>query len=206
MGTQPDRNASGGKWNGTAWSVLIHGAVLVAIVGFLRMPVKLAVYRLPGTRNGLQSLTYYTLGSTQAARSDLPAKAVAQKPVSATHSAVALPKMDIASSASTERGVGGLGQSGLGDGDITIALEKNFPYPTPSLATLPPGFAGDVILDAVIDEHGKVAQLTLVQGVGAPIDQEVMQTVNQWTYVPAMKNGVAVASVQELHFHYERRG
>jgi hypothetical protein len=32
-----------------------------------------------------------------------------------------------------------------------------------------------------------------------------MQTVNQWTYVPAMKNGVPVASVQELHFHYERR-
>jgi protein TonB len=186
--------------------VVVHGAVLVAIVGFLRMPVKVAVYRLPGTRDGLQSLTYYTLGSTQATRSDLPAKAVKQKPESATHSAVAAPKTDIASAPSTERGVGGLGQSGLGDGDITIALEKHFPYPTPSLATLPPGFAGDVVLDAVIDEHGKVAQLTLVQGVGAPIDEEVIATVNQWTYVPAMKNGVAVASVQELHFHYERRG
>jgi protein TonB len=94
----------------------------------------------------------------------------------------------------------------LGDGDVTIALEKYFPYPKPSLSTLPAGFAGDVILNAVIDEHGKVAQLTLLHGVGSPIDDQVIQTVEQWTYVPAMKNGVPVASVQELHFHYERRG
>lgn len=186
--------------------MLIHVVVLVAIVGFLRMPVKLAVYRLPGTRDGLQSLTYYTLGSAQASQSDIPAVSAKQKVASVTHSALAAPTTDAASAPSTERGAGGLGQSGLGDGDITIALEKYFPYPTPSLSALPAGFAGDVILDAVIDEHGRVAQLTLLHGVGAPIDEEVMQTVNQWTYVPAMKNGVAVASVQELHFHYERRG
>jgi protein TonB len=205
MGTQPDGNAFGWNWNGTAWSVVVHAVALVAIAAFLRGP-KLAVYRLPGTRNGLQSLTYYTLGSAQTSQNDIKATSTKQKPASVTHSPIAAPRIDTASAASSERGAGGLGQSGLGDGDITIALEKFFPSPTPSLSALPPGFAGDVILDAVIDEHGKVAQLTLLHGVGAPIDEEVMQTVNQWTYVPAMKNGVAVASMQEIHFHYERRG
>jgi len=205
MRTQPDRNASGWKWNGTTWSVVIHAVVLVAVAGFLRRP-RIAVYRLPGTRNGLQSLTYYTLGSAQASQNDIKPTSTKQKPESVTHSALAAPKIDTASAASSERGAGGLGQSGLGDGDITIALEKYFPHPTPTLSALPPGFVGDVVLDAVIDEHGKVAQLTLKQGVGAPIDAEVMQTVNQWIYVPAMKNGIPVASVQELHFHYERRG
>jgi protein TonB len=61
-----------------------------------------------------------------------------------------------------------------------------------------------VVLDAVIDEHGNVAQLTLVKGLGSPIDQDVIATVQQWRYTPAMKNGVPVASEQELHFHYER--
>jgi protein TonB len=205
MWTQLDKEISGRKWNGAAWSAAIHAVVLIAVMGALRGP-RLAVYRLPGTKNGLQSLTYFTLGSAEATRSDLPAKSVPQKAAVVALSALAAPKTDAASAANSERGAGGLGQSGLGDGDMTIALEKYFPYPTPSLSALPPGFAGDVILDAVIDEHGKVAQLTLLQGVGAPIDEEVIKTVNQWTYVPAMKNGVPVASVQELHFHYERRG
>lgn len=206
METEPDGKSSGGRWKGAAWSVATHGVVLLAIAGFLRLPVKVAVYRLPGTRNGLQSLTYFTLGSAQASKSDIPVVSDKQKAVTVAHSTMAASTTEVASAPNTERGAGGLGQSGLGDGDITIALEKYFPSPAPSLSVLPPGFAGDVILDAVIDEHGKVAQLTLLQGVGAPIDDEVMRTVNQWTYVPAMKNGVAVASVQELHFHYERRG
>lgn len=206
MGTGPDGNAFRSRWNSTAWSVVVHAVALVAILGFLRLPVKVAVYRLPGTKNGLQSLTYYTLGSVQASKSDIPVVSDKQKAAKVAHSTAAAPTTEAASAPDTERGAGGLGQSGLGDGDITIALEKYFPSPAPSLSALPRGFAGDVILDAVIDEHGKVAKLTLLQGVGAPIDDEVMRTVDQWTYVPAMKNGIAVASVQELHFHYERRG
>jgi protein TonB len=206
MGTLPDGSASRFRWNAMTGSLLIHALVLVAIVAVLRAPGKLALYRLPGTRNGVQSLTYYTLGSMQASQSDIRVTSAQPKPASITHSAIAAPRSEAASSPNTERGAGGLGQSGLGDGDVTIALEKYFPYPTPSLSALPPGFAGDVILTAVIDEHGKVAQLTLLHGVGSPIDDQVMQTVEQWTYVPAMKNGVPVASVQELHFHYERRG
>ena len=61
-----------------------------------------------------------------------------------------------------------------------------------------------MILDAVIDDHGKITQLTLVKGLGSPVDETVIATVQQWTYTPAMKNGVPVASEQELHFHYER--
>jgi len=116
------------------------------------------------------------------------------------------PKLSSAVPSSPERGVASSGQSGLGDGDITIALEKYFPYPTPSLSSMPQGAAGDVILKAVIDEHGKIAELTLLEGLGPSIDDEVIQTVNQWVYIPATKGGVPVASVEELHFHYERRG
>ena len=122
------------------------------------------------------------------------------------HNSILAKPEDWTSAPSTERGAENSAQSGLGDGDITIALQKYFPYPKPSLSTLPHGTAGDVILTAVIDEHGKISGLTLLQGLGPAIDNEVIQTVNQWTYTPATKNGVPVASVQELHFHYERNG
>jgi protein TonB len=102
--------------------------------------------------------------------------------------------------------VGNASSSGLGDGNIRIALQKYFPYPKPSLATMSRGSAGDVILHVVIDEHGKITEMTLLQGLGPAIDDAVIQTVNQWTYTPATKDGVPVPSVEELHFHYERRG
>jgi protein TonB len=207
MGTRLGDNAFWSKSNPVMGSVLIHVLLLLAIVGVLRAPVKLAVYRLPGTQNGLRLLTYYSPGSTTPAQSDITAKTTKpQQPQKITHTATAPVVPEAATTASADRGVGNTSASGLGDGNITIALEKYFPYPKPSLAALPPGFNGDVILNAVIDEHGKVTQLTLLHGVGSPIDDQVMQTVEQWTYVPAMKNGIPVASVQELHFHYERRG
>jgi protein TonB len=185
--------------------VAIHAVGILWIAMALRSGVKIAPYRMPGSAQGVQFLTYYSPGSTSVTQAELSAKTVEKpalnskpKPVEAKAEPVVAP--------SSERGVGGAGQSGLGEGNITIALEKYFPYPKPSLDTLPRGTAGDVILNAVIDEHGKIAQLTVVQGLGAAIDNEVIATVNQWVYTPAMKDGVPVPSVEELHFHYERRG
>ena len=94
--------------------------------------------------------------------------------------------------------------SGLGEGEISLALEKYFPYPRPDLSALPHGTRGDVILDAVVGADGKIAELTLVQGLGPAIDNVVIATVKEWSYTPATRHGVPVASKQELHFHYER--
>jgi protein TonB len=202
-----DNNATRPNRKGAALSVLIHAAVFLAVTGVLHRAPKLVVYRLPGAKQGVQYLTYYSPGSTQSAQSDIAAKPVTKsEPKAVAHTVVAPPKTEEATAVRSERGDGNAGQSGIGDGNITIALQKFFPYPTPSLSTLPRGAAGDVILNAVIDEHGKISELTLLQGLGPAIDDEVIQIVNQWTYTPATKDGVPVSSVQELHFHYERRG
>lgn len=202
-----DNNASLPHRRGAVASVAVHALLLLSVAGVLHRAPKLAIYRLPGAKQGVQYLTYYSPGSTQVSQSDIASKAVTKpQPKSVVHSPAATPQTDVATALSTERGEGNAGQSGLGDGNITIALQKFFPYPTPSLSTLPRGTAGDVILNAVIDEHGKISELTLLQGLGPAIDNEVIQTVNQWVYTPATKDGVPVSSVQELHFHYERRG
>jgi protein TonB len=56
----------------------------------------------------------------------------------------------------------------------------------------------------VIDDTGKVARAKARRGMGHGIDEVVVATVEQWVFYPAMRNGRAVASEQELHFHYER--
>jgi protein TonB len=185
--------------------VAIHALALVGCVGAMHRMVRIVPNRFPGTSQGVEFLTYYSPGSTKVTQSDIQAKAVEkEKTASVTHTAKVAPTPDPVTAASTERGVGSSGESGLGDGNIVIALPKYFPYPEPSLASLAKGVAGDVILHAVIDEHGRISELTLMQGLGPAIDDAVIQTVNQWSFVPATKDGVPVPSVQELHFHYER--
>jgi protein TonB len=192
---------------GAATSAFIHAAVLLAIAVALSAHIHLAAYKLPGTAQGTEYLTYYAPGSTRTAANQVAAKTPEKKSATLTAKSIPAPaKADPVIAPAAERGVASAGQSGLGEGNITIALEKYFPYPKPSLETLPAGTAGDVVLNAVIDEHGKIAQLTVVHSLGPAIDNAVIATVNQWLYTPAMKDGVPVPSVEELHFHYERRG
>lgn len=192
---------------GPLFSAIAHGLAIAAVVGMLHRSPHMEAFRLPGSRNGVQFLAYYSPGSTRAAVNTIQSK-VADKPAATptVRPILSAPKTESSAALESKQGDATAGQSGLGDGNITIALQKYFPYPKPSLSSLPAGTTGDVILKAVIDEHGKIAQLTLLAGLGPAIDDEVIQTVNQWIYTPAMKDGVPVPSVEELHFHYERHG
>jgi periplasmic protein TonB len=96
------------------------------------------------------------------------------------------------------------GADSLGSGNINIALASYFPTPKPDLTPLPKGTKGDVILDIVIDTAGKITDIKMTSGLGHGIDENVIATVQQWTFHPATKDGQPVASEQELHFHYEK--
>jgi periplasmic protein TonB len=186
-------------------STAIHAVALLFILGVIHSASHIAPFRLPGTASGVKMITYYSPGSPANAVSDMPVKAkVEPTPAPMMHAAVAPPKPKETTAPSAETGSGSSPDSGLGEGDIKIALQTYFPYPKPSLSGLPHGTKGDVILDAVIDEHGKITGLTLLKGLGSPIDDTVIATVKQWSYTPATKNGVPIPSEQELHFHYER--
>ncbi len=78
------------------------------------------------------------------------------------------------------------------------------PRPQPDLTGLPHGTAGDVVVDVVIDDAGKVTSTTLVKGLSGPIDKTVMQALRDWIFTPATRNGLNIASEQEILIHYER--
>jgi protein TonB len=188
-------------------SVVVHTVLLLAIAGVLHGASTVAPYKLPGTAQGARLLTYFANGSPPHVLSDLPAKEpVKDKAVSVQHAAIALPapKPKQEGAPATDQGTGNSADTGLGEGDIKIAVQTYFPYPKPNLSTLPHGTSSDIILDAVIDEHGKISDLKLMKGLGQTIDDVVIATVKQWTFAPALRNGVPIPSEQELHFHYER--
>lgn len=186
-------------------SVTAHVILLLFLVGGISRAPRLKPYRLPGTAQGVTLLTYYSPGSLQPVTSNTPFKSPDRAKSAPIFQPVpSIPEVHQAQAAEAKAGVGTATESGLGEGDITIALQSYFPYPKPDLSGLPHGTKGDVILNAVIDAQGKIAELTLLKGLGSPVDETVIATVQQWRYTPAMKNGVPIASEQELHFHYER--
>jgi periplasmic protein TonB len=190
-------------------SSLLH---LLLIVVLVHQPASwVAPIRLPGSPHGTNLLLTYSPGKaplqtstpnpkTQPKRAEsttpLPTPPT-QKPKDTTASPnTSSPASDAPDSAA--------GADSLGSGNINIALVSYFPTPKPDLSVLPRGTKGDVILDIVIDPTGKIADIKMTSGLGHGIDENVIATVQQWTFHPATKDGQPVASEQELHFHYEK--
>jgi len=190
---------------GPLLSILAHLSVLLFLATAVQHAPKIAPFRIPGTRAGVTILTYYSPGSLRTTQSDIKTPKVEKvpKPTAPLKKPTAS-EVQKAPAPQSQLGIGTTAQSGLGDGDITIALETYFPYPKPDLSSLPHGTEGDVILNAVVDEHGKISELTLLKGLGPAIDQAVIATVQQWSYTPAKRNGIPVPSEREIHFHYQR--
>ena len=188
-------------------SIGVHAAAigLLALIARVHGPV-LAPEHLPGTAQGTVLMFNYQMlgappGSTTAkAREQAKGPALPRPAKSLTDKAKQLTQ------AATNEAPGNAADGSEGDGNINIALVQFHPRPTPDLSTLAPGTSGDVVLDALIDAQGKVANLSVTKSLGPDVDSQVMATVRTWTFTPATRNGTPIASEQELLFHYERRG
>jgi protein TonB len=190
-----------GRW--IMASVLLHLCVLGALL--FTMPPQLMPVEMPGDKAGhLLSLTYSpgnsAPSSTLQAQKRHAEKAIQTRTVTVPTLAAVAPTPP-APSTSTEAATG---TDALGEGDTTLALVVVHPPPHPDLTQLPSGTRGDVIVDVVIDKTGRIAKFTMTRGLGHGVDETVLATIKQWTFQPATRNGVPVASEQELLFHYER--
>lgn len=181
-------------------SGLLHLMVVAALLAHRRAPV-IVVLR-PGTAQGSRVTLTYS-----------PGRSAAQAAVVAAHTpvipmrmpAAAAERVVLANAAAAGEGTAGAaGGDSLGSGNVTVALPTYFPWPRPDLAELPHGSRGDVIVEVTIDVSGKIVESRLAQGLGQGIDANVLATIQAWTFKPATKDGVAIASEQELLFHYER--
>ena len=187
-----------------AASVTLHLCVLGALL-YVRSPQLTQVQR-PGDVSGhLLSLTYAPGFSAPAAKLQTM-KTPARKPVPSPSVAAPVPEEPVVSAAVTPapaKADAASGSDSLGDADMTIALVVQHPTPEPDLSQLPTGTSGDVVVDVVIDKNGRIAKFVLTRGLGHGVDQVVLATIQQWTFQPATRNGLPVASEQELLFHYD---
>ena len=189
----------------TVWvSGLLHLLVLLPLA--LHHRGELVPVLRPGTAQGSRVTLTYSPGRP-AAETALNRTHAAVRPATEqrVHTAALQQRAAVRPVTADDAAANGSGGGdSLGSGNVTVALPTYFPWPRPDLAGLPRGTRGDVIVDVTIDASGKIVDSRLTQGLGQTIDANVLATIQSWTFKPATKDGVAIASEQELLFHYER--
>jgi TonB family protein len=68
------------------------------------------------------------------------------------------------------------------------------------------GLQGDVIVEVTIDEKGNIVQNVVVQSLAPAIDGKVLDALENWRFRPATRNGVPIASKQDVYYHFPRLG
>ena len=92
---------------------------------------------------------------------------------------------------------------GLASGhDVRPALPVVFPSPDILPWQVPSGVQGNVIVEVTIDEQGNVTDTKVLQALGHGIEEKVVAALRNWRFRPAIMDGRAIASQQDVYFHF----
>lgn len=79
-------------------------------------------------------------------------------------------------------------------------IRQELNYPTAALRL---GISGTVILGYVIEEHGLVSNIHVIQPVGGGCDNEAIRMLESINWMPGVKNGVAVRSQSQIDITFQ---
>ena len=85
--------------------------------------------------------------------------------------------------------------------EATPAIPLHFPDPEIYPWQLS-GVQGDVIVEVTIDQKGNVSGARVLQSLKQDIDDKCIATLRNWHFRPAMVDGMAISSRQDVHFHF----
>jgi TonB family protein len=92
---------------------------------------------------------------------------------------------------------------GLATGhDVRPALPMVYPDPAILPWQVPSGVEGTVIVEVTIDAQGNVIETKVLQALGHGIEEKVIAALRNWRFRPAMMDGRAIPSQQDVYFHF----
>lgn len=64
------------------------------------------------------------------------------------------------------------------------------------------GVNDTIVVEITIDERGSIVSKTVLHSLGPEIDSRVLAALEDWHFLPARRDGVPIASKQDVHFHF----
>ena len=104
--------------------------------------------------------------------------------------AVVIP--DAPATRSGPSGTGSAQVSQVGD-DVSAPVKIHAPQPLYTETARAARIQGVVILQAIIDAAGKVADVKILKGLPEGLDKSAIETIKTWTFKPARRAGLPVA-------------
>jgi TonB family protein len=86
--------------------------------------------------------------------------------------------------------------------DVRPAIPTLFPDPPNLRSGVPYGVQGDVVVEVTIDAQGNVIETRLLKTIGYGVEEKVMETVRNWHFRPATRDGVAIPSKHDVLYHF----
>lgn len=96
---------------------------------------------------------------------------------------------------------GGQGPLDVG-GDVMPPKKIYAPQPRYTEEARQARIQGVTLLQAIIDPHGDVVDLKILKGLPLGLDQSALETVQQWKFEPATKNGKPVPVYYNVTVHF----
>jgi len=100
---------------------------------------------------------------------------------------------------------GSLSEGTLSGYEVRPALPVYTYDPHVDATELPAGFEGNIVVEITIDDQGNVVQEIVTESIAPNIDAKVLAAVRNWHFHPATRDGVAIASKQDVYYHFPRR-
>ncbi len=88
-------------------------------------------------------------------------------------------------------------------GDVEPPRRLTAPLPDYPNAAWAAGVTGDVLVRAVIDETGRVADVEVLRGQPYGMTEAAVEAIRQWTFAPARRDGRPVAVYHNLSVSFE---
>ena len=61
---------------------------------------------------------------------------------------------------------------------------------------------GNIIVEVTIDERGNITEKKVLQSLNPTIDHKVLAALEDWHFLPALRDGDAISSKQDIYYHY----
>ncbi len=86
--------------------------------------------------------------------------------------------------------------------DVRPALPVNAFEPRVDSSELQGVPEGDVVVEITIDEKGNIVEKKIVRSLAPNLDLKVLAALEAWHFEPATRNGLAIASKQDIYYHF----
>jgi TonB family protein len=95
---------------------------------------------------------------------------------------------------------------GRSDGlEVRPAIRVSGSEPTVNEYDLAGVNEGNIIVEVTIDERGNIIQKTILQSLNPAIDHKVLAALEDWHFLPALRDGDAISSKQDVYYHFPVR-